>query len=208
MPITFLSHLWTMSRQIYHLFIIFLSFSLSSTISSLFLSLFVYVSVSFLLFLIHQDWIGSDQHFILYFSSFYFFFSKVGIRKKKIGEREKNRKNESFFQWWVGDYYWERQRCIAWFTFHSYPKHHLLLLQMMIAVPKVSQILQHLLFCCLGFFFSSRWFKCYFMRFVSHIDKRYMIWALYKLWTSFFSQSVFWEWVRPMNFYMVLKQFS
>jgi hypothetical protein len=40
---------------------------------------------------------------------------------------------------------------------------------------------------------------------VSHIVKRYMIWRLCKLWTPLLSQGVFWEWVRPIDFYMVLE---
>jgi len=41
---------------------------------------------------------------------------------------------------------------------------------------------------------------------VSQIAKRYMTWRLYKPLTPLFSQGVFWEWVRSMDFYMVSKQ--
>jgi uncharacterized membrane protein len=43
---------------------------------------------------------------------------------------------------------------------------------------------------------------------VSHIAKRSLSCKLYKPWTPLFSQGVFWDWVRPMNFYMVSKQVS
>jgi hypothetical protein len=38
---------------------------------------------------------------------------------------------------------------------------------------------------------------------VSHIAKISFTWALYKSWYPLLSQGVFWEWVRPMDFYMV-----
>jgi hypothetical protein len=42
---------------------------------------------------------------------------------------------------------------------------------------------------------------------VSHIAKRSLSCRLYKSWTPLLSQGVFWEWVRPMDFYMVSEPF-
>jgi hypothetical protein len=41
---------------------------------------------------------------------------------------------------------------------------------------------------------------------VSHIAKRLLTWEVYKWWTPLLSQYIFWEWIRPMNFYMVLER--
>jgi len=41
---------------------------------------------------------------------------------------------------------------------------------------------------------------------VSHITKRSLSCRLYKSWTPLLSQCVFWEWVRPIDFYMVSEQ--
>jgi hypothetical protein len=40
---------------------------------------------------------------------------------------------------------------------------------------------------------------------VSHVAKRSLSCRLYKSWTLLLSQDFFWEWVRPMDFYMVSK---
>jgi len=53
------------------------------------------------------------------------------------------------------------------------------------------------------FFFLYTWVFCVK---VSHIAKRSLSCRLYKSWTPLLSQDVFWEWVRPMNFYMVSEQ--
>jgi len=41
---------------------------------------------------------------------------------------------------------------------------------------------------------------------VSHIAKISFTWTLYKPWRPLLSQGVFWEWVRPIDFYTVSEQ--
>jgi len=64
---------------------------------------------------------------------------------------------------------------------------------------------------CFSYFRCFPYFHCCSFEFpllylivkVSHIAKRSLSCRLYKPWTLFLSQGVFWEWVRPMDFYMV-----